>query len=163
MPAALPMCARPSPTNPDPHHEQVRKTLSQDLWELMPTHGGERALRAPLDRSARLADTRIGRAASRPGGGLYEQYGMSGLAEGAHAEYDPAVCELECLECAVASLGKAISLLAPLSNPIGRSLSDDELERAVSCISSAAAVLQKADPDRPLSPEEWRQVALGLL
>jgi len=155
------------------HHDNarrlsdVRKCLTDDLFSLMPTHGGERALRAPLDRG-------IGNGYAHGYAYGYAHGHMSGAQSSSTGEMDDGevgerdggeregTCEIECLEVAISNVGKAISLLSPLSNdPLYARLTDDEVSRAIRCLSTAATELQRLDPDRPASPAEWMQVALG--
>lgn len=117
----------------------VRSACSEALWELMPEHGGQHALRSPLDR---LDEEQKRRSF---GGG-----------EGRDA------CELACLEMALGSLGRAQEALAPLlSDPIGGRISPDDLRAAQHFLTRAAASLRQADPDRPISPEEMLALLKG--
>ena len=132
---------------------EVRLALSEALWEIMPAHGSQRALRSPLAHGS-----------GGTGGGFAKRpLGLGGARDAAAAAASEVECELVCLEKAVGELGKAQTILAPLINGdvFGGDLPRDELREAERLIAAAAASLRLADPDRPMSPDETLAVLRG--
>ena len=118
----------------------VRAALNDALWQLMPAHGGQRALYSPL------------------------QSGESGGDGGVVTAEKRAMCELACVEAAVAALGKAQARLAPLiADPIHASVSAEAIHEARAELCSACASLHVADPDRPIRPQEMMELLRGQL
>ena len=131
----------------------VRVRLSDELWKLMP--GGASAGGASAGGGAYAGGAYAGGAYAATSGG-YGGY------EGDAGGLERGGCELECLEAAVASLGRATELLSPLlAEPLTGRVSDATLEGAREALLGAVGALKRTDPDRPLTTREWIALARG--
>ena len=123
---------------------------------MVPEHGGDRAARAPVSH---------GGGAERRGGGGGKKGGKArggAAVGGGGAAAASVVCELECLESAVACVGRAQAHLSPLiADPTGGRVPEASLLSAELDLKRAAAALRKADPDRPIAPTEWFELVHG--
>ena len=113
----------------------TRAELINTRWKLVPSHGGQRATYSPLS------------------------HGSGGNGEEGPNEV---LCELACVEGALAALGKVQALMEPLvEDPIHNTVPIAELRVASEQLRNAIASLRLADPDRPITPEEGRELMRG--
>jgi hypothetical protein len=121
---------------------EVRMGLSKERWEILPHVG-----RAPPTR--RLAVDGGDAAAA--------------MRDGERQRRDvPGYCELTSVEEAIGAVAKAQELLEPLiGDPIQGKLPAQALVSAQTCLTDACALLVRADPDRPLYPDEWLELLQG--
>ena len=130
----------------------VRAALNEELWELMPRHSGEKAIFSPLSHGHGSASGASAERGQTDASGVRLATGGSG-----------ALCELQCVEAAVAAVGKARAQLSELiANPLG-GCEAQALARAMDELRAASASLHLADPDRVLSAEEAYELLRGRL